>query len=139
MLIRKILLVTSLVLLLTTTSVQNSWAALSSSAQQPLLMNLFGKANETTEEIKGKAQEKLGEIPDYQEERASAKADKSLNNLGEKISEVGKNAQGKNRIGEAAKNVQDVTDSVADNLKGKAQEVQDGVRKNANDLKAKAS
>jgi len=76
-LVRRILLVTSLVCLLATTAVfglnvKASWAV-NSFMQQPIIMDLEGKVEGVTKEIEGKVQETYGKITGNQKDQMMGK------------------------------------------------------------------
>ncbi len=112
-LIRKILLVTSLVLLLIATDVKGSWAV-SFSDQQPVILNIFGNAKK---DMEGKTQENIGKMTGNKKDQAIGKA---------------KQVESK-----AAQNTQDTVSDLTDKVKGKAKDIKNSMRKGADEIKAR--
>ena len=120
-LIRKILLITSLVLLLIVTDTQHSWA-ISLSVEQPVIMNLFGKSKAAAKDLEGKTQENLGKITRNKKDQV-----------------MGKAKQVESKAGEAANNVQELVDNVAYDTKNNSKELEKSVSKGEENIKAKIS
>jgi len=120
-LIRKIILITSLVFLLIVTDTQHSWA-ISISVEQPVIMSLFGKSKAAAKDLEGKTQENLGKITGNNQEQV-----------------MGKAKQVESKAGEAANNVQELVDNVGRKTKNNSKELEKSVRKGADNIKAKVS
>jgi uncharacterized protein YjbJ (UPF0337 family) len=108
-LIRKIILIASLVFLLIVTDNQHSWA-ISISVERPVIMNLFGKSKAAAKDVEGKTQENLGKITGNNKAQVEGKA-----------------KQVESKAGEAANNVQELVENVGRNIENLADNIKANV------------